>query len=55
MAWNFLTLSMVVSGTYPVGAHQDVRVGIGFRFSKAYRFQTEAEIADSVSVSIFTP
>ena len=23
--------------------------------SKAYRFQTEAEIADSVSVSIFTP
>ena len=51
LAWNFLTLSMVVSGTYPVGAHQDVRVGI-FQISKDTD-ATETEIAGSVPGSVF--
>ena len=50
LAWN-LTLPMFVSGTYPVGAHQDVRVGI-FQISKDTD-ATEAEIAVSVPGSVF--
>ena len=54
---EFLTLSMVVSGTCPVGAHQDVRVGIvfsDFRSAKLTDFNRSRDSGFSFSQYLYT-